>query len=536
MSSDNKFPENFLFGASSSAYQIEGAWNEDGKSKSIWDYRYHNEITDLKKNKHKYFSIRPGSHKYHHHLIKNSDIKFVGFHNDHLIFEDLSIDKHFTSGVEDDGLTSGDVTCDSYHKFEEDIKILKKLGVQVYRFSISWTRVLPRGHDTSPNPAGVEYYHKIIDLLLENDITPVVTIYHWDLPQSIQVLGGWANNNISRYFENYANFLFKTYGDKVKYWTTINEPRMASEGYGGNYGHAPQLGKNYGGLGDYMAIHNLLLAHAKAYRLYEKNYKSTQQGQICICLDILWAFPKDPNSEDDKKSAQLFLESNVGLFIEPLVTGKIPKAYLDSIIDTNQQRRINVWRMIQFTEEEKELLIGSYDFLSVNYYHSLFISALPEDKVTDPDLDLKTVDQRSIVPNWFDPVDQNDTIIGFRNIMNWLNKKLGQISHIRKPKFFISENGITDDATNDPTYKEKINYHYDIIKETKNLIDSGIDIFGYCVWSLMDSFEWSESSPKYGIYKVDFKDPNRPRTPKPQVVEFFQDVFLHKELKDTRPN
>ncbi|XP_050532048.1 lactase/phlorizin hydrolase-like [Daktulosphaira vitifoliae] len=532
MSSDNKFPENFLFGASSSAYQIEGAWNEDGKSKSIWDYIYHNELSDFKNNKHKYFAIRPRSQMQHHNLIKNPDVKLVGFHNHHLIFDDMTVDKHFTSGVEDDGLTSGDVTCDSYHKFEEDIKLLKDLGAQVYRFSISWTRVLPKGHDFVTNPAGIEYYHKVIDLLLENDITPVVTIYHWDLPQSIQKLGGWSNNNILRYFVNYANFLFKTYGDKVKYWTTINEPKMVSEGYGGLYSFAPRMGKNYSGLGDYMAIHNLLLAHAKAYRLYEKNYKPTQQGQICISLDTLWAFPYDPNNEDDKKSAEIFYEYNVGLFIEPLVTGKFPDAYLNSVIDTNNQRGINVWRMIQFTEEEKKLLIGSYDFLSVNYYFSMSVSALPADQIIDPTIDLKTVDQRTVIRAL---ADEQNTIMGYRNIMNWLNKKMGQISHIRKPKFFISENGLADDV-NDPTYKEKLNYHYNIIKETKNLIDSGIDIFGYCAWSLMDSYEWVEKSPKFGIYKVDFKDPNRPRTAKPQVFEFFHDLYKNKALKDTKPN
>ncbi|XP_050532041.1 myrosinase 1-like isoform X2 [Daktulosphaira vitifoliae] len=522
-----KFPDKFLFGASSSAYQIEGGWNEDGKSKSIWDELYHSSNNGTNQN---YFAIP--FNKYAFSFIKNHKYKFIGIQKDNLFFQNLSPEPitRFHSPLEDDNvLLNGDVACDSYHKYEEDIKLLKELGVKVYRFSLSWPRILPKGQDHTINQDGVDYYHKVIDLLLANNIEPLVTIYHWDLPQSLQVLGGWANENIIRYYVNYANFVFKTYGNKVKYWTTINEPRMISEGYGGKYPHAPQLGEAYSGIGDYMVIHNMLIAHARVYRLYEKYFKTKQKGEICICLDTLWGFPNNENSEEDKKSAQLLLDAYVGLFVEPLVTGEIPKTYLESIKDTNKKKGINVWRIIQYTEEEKNILIGSYDFISVNYYHSLNVTAMTEADIFDPNNDLKTIDQRAITPSWDEKEELEDTVLGFRNVMQYLNDTFGKISDIREPKFFISENGLADDSENN---KNKIEYHQAILTETKNLIDDGVNIIGYSVWSLMDSFEWvSPSSSKFGIYKVDFRDADRPRTKKP-CVEYFQYVFQNKTLPD----
>ncbi|XP_050535529.1 myrosinase 1-like [Daktulosphaira vitifoliae] len=522
-----KFPDKFLFGASSSAYQIEGGWDEDGKSKSIWDGIYHSSNNETVQ---KYYSIPFSKHAFK--FLKNYKVKFIGMQKNNLFFKNLSplpIPMFHSPNEDDNVLLNGDVACDSYHKYKEDIKILKELGVKVYRFSLSWPRILPLGHDHEQNQAGIDYYHKVIDLLLQNNIEPLITIYHWDLPESLQVLGGWANDNIIRYYVNYANFVFKTYGNKVKYWTTINEPRMISEGYGGRYPHAPQLGEKYSGIGDYMVIHNLILAHAKVYRLYEKYYKSEQDGKICICLDTLWGFPNNTNSEEDKKSAKLLLDSYVGLFVEPLATGEIPKTYIESIKDTNKKKGINVWRIIQYTEEEKEQIIGSYDFISINYYHSLHVTAMTDKDIFDPNNDLKTIDQRSITPSWDEKEALEDTVMGYRNVLYYLNDTLGKISHIREPKFFISENGLADDSENN---KNKIEYHQAILTETKKLIDEGINILGYSVWSLMDSFEWvSPSTSKFGMYKVDFKDPRRPRTKKP-CVKYFQYVFQNKALPD----
>ncbi|XP_050532043.1 myrosinase 1-like [Daktulosphaira vitifoliae] len=524
-----KFPDNFLFGASSSAYQIEGGWNEGGKTMSIWDELYHgnNKLTNGSE-----FSISKKDLRQSIRFFKSKTIKFIGMHKNNLFFKNLSPHPitFLPSHAKDDNvLLNGDIACDSYHKYEEDIKLLKELGVKVYRFSLSWPRILPQGHDHELNPEGINYYHKLIDLLLANNIEPLVTIYHWDLPQSLQLLGGWTNSNIIRYFVNYANFVFKTYGDKVKYWTTINEPRMVSEGYGGKFPHAPHLGEAYSGIGDYMVIHNLLLAHATAYRLYENNYKTQQNGAICICLDTLWGFPNNESSEEDQNSAKLLLDAYVGLFVEPLATGEIPKAYFESIKDTNKKKGINVWRIIQFTQEEKDRIIGSFDFISVNYYHSLNVTAMTEAEIFDPSNDLKTIDQRAITPSWDEKEDLDDTVLGFRNVMHYLNDTLGQIPFKKRPRFFISENGLGDDSDNNI---HKIKYHQEILKETKNLIDEGIDIFGYSVWSLMDSFEWvSPSTTKFGMYHVDFTNPKRPRTKKP-CVKYFQHVFHNMTLPD----
>ncbi|CAG9836032.1 unnamed protein product [Diabrotica balteata] len=240
---NTKFPDGFSFGAATSAYQIEGAWNEDGKGEGNWDRVAH--------------------------TIPN----FI-YHND-----------------------SGDVTCDSYHQWEEDIRILKELKVTHYRFSISWPRLLPLGLNLEVNQAGVDYYKNLIKALKAANIEPYVTLFHWDLPQFLEELGGWPNPEIVSWYSEYAKLCFELFGDDVKHWMTFNEPKQTcTNGYGTGV-YAPSTKSP--GIGEYMCIHNVLRAHAAAYHIYDKEFRFKQNGKVGIVIDSAWWEPYNATTDSD---------------------------------------------------------------------------------------------------------------------------------------------------------------------------------------------------------------------------------------------
>ncbi|XP_021923731.1 lactase-phlorizin hydrolase-like isoform X2 [Zootermopsis nevadensis] len=217
--SNYTFPPDFRFGVATASYQIEGAWNTDGKGESIWDRMTH----------------------------QHPDFFF-----------------------------NGDVAADSYHLYKEDVRALKELGVGVYRFSISWPRILPTGDVDVVNKLGIAYYNNLINELLANGIEPMVTMYHWDLPQALQDIGGWPNQVIADYFEEYARVLFTHFGDRVKLWLTFNEPLSFCAGYGEWRAGAPGIDAH--GIGDYMSAHTVLHAHARVYHLYDNVFRKKQKG------------------------------------------------------------------------------------------------------------------------------------------------------------------------------------------------------------------------------------------------------------------
>uniref|UniRef100_A0A1Y1K608 Myrosinase 1 n=2 Tax=Photinus pyralis TaxID=7054 RepID=A0A1Y1K608_PHOPY len=224
-------PSYLLIGVASSAYQIEGAWNADGKGESIWDRMTHNMT----------FKIRDGS--------------------------------------------NGDVACDSYNQIKEDVDMVRKLRVQFYRFSIAWTRILPNGFPNKINKAGVRYYNRLINRLLKKGITPIATIYHWDLPQALQDLGGWANPLVQYWFEGYAKVLFENFGDRIKMWVTVNEPQQICSFTYSTGVYAPGIVSD--GIGTYICYHNLLKAHARVYHLYNSTFRQSQKGKQFIFIQYL---------------------------------------------------------------------------------------------------------------------------------------------------------------------------------------------------------------------------------------------------------
>lgn len=270
----SKFGENFIWGVATSAYQIEGAFDKDGKGLSIWDT----------------FSNKPGN-------VMNDE--------------------------------NGNVACDHYHMSSSDVKMIADLGVKAYRFSIAWTRILPQGYG-EVNQKGIDFYNKLIDDLLANGITPWVTLYHWDLPQNLQdEHDGWLGREIVDHFKNFADICFAAFGDRVKHWITLNEPWVvAILGYGQAV-FPPAITSNSA---PYLAGHHLLLAHAEAVQIYRQKYQQTQDGVIGITNNCDWREPIDDHP-DNIAAAERALEFFLGWFADPVYKGNYPQSMIDRVGD-----------------------------------------------------------------------------------------------------------------------------------------------------------------------------------------------------------
>lgn len=267
-----QFPPNFIWGSATSSYQIEGAWDIDGKGPSIWDA----------------FSLIPG--------------KTYEMHNGHK-------------------------ACDHYHKFREDVALMAKMGLKAYRFSISWPRIMPQGKG-AVNEKGIQFYSDLIDTLLDHGIEPWITLYHWDLPLALHLENdGWLDPNIVDYFAEYARICFEAFGDRVKNWITLNEPWVvAILGYGQGI-FAP------GRISDsepYLAAHHLILAHAHAVKLYRTKFQAHQQGQIGWTNNCDWREPLNQDVENIE-AAQRALEFFLAWFTDPVYFGEYPKVMRDRV-------------------------------------------------------------------------------------------------------------------------------------------------------------------------------------------------------------
>ncbi|KAG8125102.1 hypothetical protein E2320_020395 [Naja naja] len=376
------FPKDFLWGVSTSAYQIEGGWNADGKGPSIWDN----------------FTQTSGK-------INNND--------------------------------TGDVACDSYNKVDEDLYLLRALKVNSYRFSFSWSRIFPDGRNQSINSHGVDYYNRLINGLLAANITPMVTLYHWDLPQALQDIGGWENPDLIELFNSYADFCFQTFGDRVKFWITFNEPVIISW-FGYDTGAHPPNVQNNPGNALYKVGHTILKAHARVYHTYDQKYRKSQKGVISISLNIDWVEPKTRRNSRNIEAADRFLQFTAGWFAHPIFkNGDYPSAMKWTVGNRTDLQKLPVSRLPVLTEEEKQFIRGTADVFCLNYYTARFI----QHKTTKLKPFSYEADQEQALEkdfSWPTTALKNMPAVpwGLRRLLNWIKEEYGN------PPIYITENGI----------------------------------------------------------------------------------------------
>ncbi|KAK0413392.1 hypothetical protein QR680_006775 [Steinernema hermaphroditum] len=475
-----RFPENFQWSTATSAFQVEGGQEGTGRGMSIWD-RY--------------------------------------------------LEKHPTPDN-----STGKIACDTYHKFREDALLLKDVGVKQYRFSVSWSRIMPDGRPDNINPDGVRYYHDLIDSLVKKGIQPLITLYHWDLPLALQDRGGWLNEECVNWFGDYVRFMFTEYGDKVKLWTTINEAYIhAKYGYCGEpLEHAPGGFKPNCEWSMYIAAHNMILAHSKAGNIYKKEFQPSQNGQIGITLQAVW-YEHENKPEDEEAAARVF-DFQFNWFAQPIYgkEGDYPVRMRERMAELSREEGRSRSRLPTFTPQQIEEIRQSADFLSLNYYTSYVVSQdLPVNntveawgKLTQWGRDIGAYIStnphwKQIAGTWLRSHPQ-----GLRSVLNFIRE------HYNNVPVYITENGSMDtpeEGLNDVTRIEYVRGHLEALHEA---LQDGCDVRSYAYWSFLDNFEWAFGyHDRFGIFHVDFKDPERPRTPK-KSVEWYRKVIAANALLD----
>ncbi|CAM6065645.1 unnamed protein product [Sphagnum tenellum] len=449
------FPDSFVFGAATAAYQVEGAASEGGRKPSIWDTFSH------------------------------------------------------TPGKISDG-TNGDVACDQYHKYQEDIDLMARLNLNAYRFSISWSRIFPEGTGPEPNKEGIAYYNKVIDGLLQKGITPYVTLYHWDLPQVLQdSFGGWTDRKIVKAYVDYAEACFAAFGNRVKHWITFNEPvQFSYNGYGTGI-HAPGRCSNRemcpegnSAVEPYLAAHHVLLAHAATMDLFRRFFKAKQGGVLGIALDCEWGEPLT-NSPEDQAAAQRHVLFQLGWFLDPIYFGDYPAVMRENVGN----------RLPHFSEDEILLLRGCLDFIGINHYTSRYTTSGPTP--LDPQQSHHFLDQCVIVSEM-----RNCKPIGDRAASEWLYivpwglQKLltWTTERYNRPPLYITENGMDDESGEKPLEEmlqdtKRIRYYQEYLTAVLQAIREGANVQGYFAWSLLDNFEWAVGYTKrFGLIYVDYEN------------------------------
>ncbi|PWA88948.1 glycoside hydrolase family 1 [Artemisia annua] len=446
------FPAEFVFGSGTSAYQVEGAVLEDGRTLSIWDTFAHS-----------------------------------GNYNG----------------------ANGDVACDGYHKYKEDVQLMVDTGLEAFRFSISWSRLIPNGRG-SINEKGLQYYNDFINELIRHGIQPHVTLHHIDLPQVLEdEYEGWISKKAVEDFVAYADVCFRKFGDRVKHWTTFNEVNVFILG-GYDVGFLPpgRCSSPFGIInctrGDstsepYIAAHNLLLAHASAVTLYREKYKAMQHGFVGINLYSYWFEPYTSTIED-VKAAQRANDFFLGWFLNPLVHGDYPE-----IMKRNAGNRIP-----SFTKLDSELIKGSFDFIGINHYDKFYVKNNPNsldmyirDLVADMAVTLIS-NISAITPTQFD-VDP----LSLQKLLNYLKEEYGN------PPIYIHENGQVQPRNGTLMDTPRVEYLHAYIGALLESLRNGSNTKGYFVWSFMDLFELLGGyNTGYGLYYVDLDDKDLTRYPK----------------------
>lgn len=439
------------------SYQIEGAIDKDGRGPSIWDT----------------FCAQPG--------------KIA------------------------DG-SSGVTACDSYNRTAEDIALLKDLGSQAYRFSLSWTRIIPKGGRNDPvNQAGLDHYRKFVDDLLAAGITPFITLSHWDIPDELDKrYGGLLNREeFPLDFENFARVVFEGI-PKCKNWITFNEPWCSAiQGYSvGCFAPGRSSDRKRTPVGDsstepWIVGHNLLLAHGRAVKVYREQFKpASDGGEIGIVLNGDATYPWDPKDPKDREAAERKIEFAISWFADPIYFGEYPASMRAQLGD----------RLPTFTDEERALVKGSNDFYGMNHYCANYIrhrEGTPEPTDHHGNLELLFHNKRG------DPIGEETQspwlrpcAPGFRDLLVWLSKRYGY------PKMYVTESGTSIKGENDMNREQilqddfRVKYYDDYVRAMAqaSALD-GVDVRGYFAWSLLDNFEWAEGyETRFGVCFVDYEN------------------------------
>ncbi|CAH1955173.1 unnamed protein product [Acanthoscelides obtectus] len=363
--------------------------------------------------------------------------------------------------------------------------MLKDLGVSHYRFSISWSRLLPTGFADKVNKAGVQYYKNLIKELKANGIEPLVTLYHWDLPQPLQVLGGFLNDNFVDWFGDYAQLCFDLFGDDVSNWLTFNEPiSICQQGYG-NGRKAPLITSP--GIGEYICGKTMMIAHARAWHIYDKEYRSKQKGSVGFVVDSSWYEPNS-NKTADIEASEMKLQFVWGMYINPLINGDHSSILKKQIAKRSKQQGFKRSRLPEFTKEEQKYLKGTLDIIGLNHYSTSMVSA---QKNPDPDAmgfyvdcevnEWQADDWEKSGSDWLRVVPW-----GIRKLLKWIKV------NFNNTKILITENGYSDNGEKDLKDDRRIHYVKSYLSNIRDAMDKdGVNVVGYTLWSLMDNFEWN---------------------------------------------
>lgn len=432
------FRKDFIWGAATASYQVEGAAQEDGKGLNIWDV----------------FCKEEG------HIYENQN---------------------------------GDISCDQYHRYKEDVKMMKELGILAYRFSVSWARILPDG-EGEVNAKGLEYYDKLVDELIANDILPYMTLYHWDLPYELQKKGGWLNPEIPELFYRYASILAEHFSDRVENFFTINEPQCVA-GLGYLTGeHAPGL--KVGAYEFFTVWHHLLKAHGMAVKAIREHAVRPVKIGMAPCSALYYPASDAKADIDAAKKATFHLQNNslneavwnIAFWSDPVFLGEYPKevyTYFGKYLP-------------EITKEDMELISQPLDFYGQNMYNAVMIRADEAGnpvRVKRPDGFPKTAIQWPVTPE----------------CMYWAPKFLTE--RYQKP-FLITENGMSshdwvayDGKVHDSS---RVDFMHRYLREYQRAAEDGVDLLGYFAWSSMDNFEWAYGySERFGLIFTDYETQQR---------------------------
>ena len=453
---DITFPDGFLWGAATASYQIEGAAREGGRGRTVWDT----------------FSHTEGKVAHGH---------------------------------------TGDVACDHYHRVDDDVAMMADLGLQSYRFSIAWSRVMPEGRGRV-NGEGIAWYHRLIELLLDRGIEPCPTLFHWDLPQALEDIGGFRNRDTVSWFGDYAALMAKEFGDKVSMWSTFNEPWCyAYLGHAGGY-HAPGLTDDKAAV---TVAHHELLAHGLALQAMRAERDGLRLGIVINPSNV--RREGSPPAPDDAIRRIDAIHNR--WWFDPILTGRYP----DDIIDDFGP----LAEAIQPGDEEH--IAQPIDWIGINYYFDILLRGLGEGEASKRMRAYPTVtgvtesDVRDVHTDMGWPI----TPEGFTELLMRLHTDYPNL-----PPLYITENGCAyddpavDGRCADPRRIEYLDLH---LRAVKDAIDEGVDVRGYYQWSLMDNFEWALGYDKrFGIVHVDFE--SLVRTPK-DSAHWYREVIRRNGLE-----